>query len=113
MLKKDLQSLSSQIENLCNSKNISVRAMLKECGLNKNTVDNIKKGSSPAIEKITIIATFLGVSVDYLLGNKQKGKPAAEHSELSNEILTICDGLSKNKQTELLEYAKYLVVKEK
>jgi transcriptional regulator with XRE-family HTH domain len=113
MLKKDLQNLSCRIENLCNSKNMSVRAMLKECGLNKNAVDNIKNGSSPAIEKITIIANFLGVSVDFLLDNEQKNKPTAERSELIDKILTICDGLPEGKQTELLEYAKYLVAKDK
>jgi transcriptional regulator with XRE-family HTH domain len=60
------------------------------------------------------LAQVLGVSVDYLSGKeKQKEKPAAKRSELINKILTVCDGLPEDKQTELLNYAKYLVAKNK
>jgi len=109
MLKDNLQYLSIRIENLCNAKHISVRAMLNECGLNKNTIDNIKKGSSPTIEKIAIMAKYFDVSTDYLLGNEQKNKPSSEEESFSQnkkELMALFDTMSDAQQESFLAIAR-------
>jgi len=86
----------------------------RELNLPRSTIYDWRKGRSKSYKKyVSKIATYFNVSTDYLLGNEQKEKPAAERSELINKILTVCDGLPEDKQTELLEYAKYLVAKDK
>ena len=86
----------------------------KDFGIARSTVSAWRKGKLKSYRKMqNDIANFFGVSSDWLAGNEQKNKPTAERSELINKILTVCDGLPEDKQTELLEYAKYLVAKDK
>jgi len=86
----------------------------KDFGIARSTVSAWRKGKLKSYKKMSNeIATFFDVSLDWLAGTEQKNKPTAERSELINKILTICDGLPEDKQTELLEYAKYLVAKDK
>lgn len=47
--------------------------MLKECGLSKSVIDNLKKGYEPRLSKIVIIADYFGVTVDYLINNSPVG----------------------------------------
>ena len=64
------KEIANRIEAMCNKKEITVKKMLSECGLNKNVVDNMKKEKSsvPAIDKILPISKYFNVSVDFLLG---------------------------------------------
>ena len=63
----DTLKIVNRITELCDSKSISVNQMLKECGLSKSVVDNLKKGSIPSVDKLSAISEFFDVSVDYLL----------------------------------------------
>ena len=50
---------------------ISENAMLTRCGLDKNTMFAIRKGSVPSVDKVAKLADFFNVSVDYLLGRTE------------------------------------------
>lgn len=65
------------IEDILNKRGISDRQMLTEAGLKRGVLDNMKKGSMPAADKIAAIAKYLGVSVDSLLGTEQDVKSIA------------------------------------
>jgi len=101
------------VQKLCNEKGISISQLALNLKISKSNITNWKNGSTPRADKLEKISAYFGVSTDYLLGNEQKEKPTAERSELINKILTVCDGLPEDKQTELLNYAKYLVAKDK
>jgi transcriptional regulator with XRE-family HTH domain len=101
------------VKSLCLKNNMSMSQLAKDLKISKSNITNWKNGSAPRNDKLAIIADYFDVSSDYLLGREQKNKPTAERSELIDKILTICDGLPEGKQTELLEYAKYLVAKSK
>ena len=62
------QIIIERIEKLCETHGISINQMLKNANLDKSLVANFKKGSSPSIEKISIIADYFNVSTDFLLG---------------------------------------------
>lgn len=64
----DIEVLTKNIENLCRENHITVKEMLLNNDLNRNVVDNLKKGSIPSIDKILRIADYFDVSIEYLLG---------------------------------------------
>lgn len=64
----DINFLQKRIKDLCDQHHISIDKMLKECNLKPSVVDNIKKGSIPAVDKVLIIAEYFNVSIYYLLG---------------------------------------------
>ena len=59
------------IESILNKRGISDRQMLSDAGLKRGVLDNMKKGSMPAADKIAAIAKYLELSVDTLLGIEQ------------------------------------------
>lgn len=59
------------VEKECKRKKISQQKLLSDVGLSRNTLDNIKKGSMPSVDKVAAIAEYLGVPIDYLLGKEQ------------------------------------------
>ena len=80
--------LISSISTLCNQHDISINKMLQDVGLSKSLVDNLKKGSMPSIDKITKIADYFGVTVDYLLGKTDvKTEKPADEGELTEDII--------------------------
>ena len=62
-------NLAENIAELCRQRSISVNRMLRECGLNKSVVDNLKRGFDPQLAKIVIIADYFDVTVDYLVNH--------------------------------------------
>lgn len=71
--------IAKNIKSLCKSKKKTISQMLLDCGISKSLVyDMEKRDKSPSCDKITRIADYLDVSVDYLLGrsdnpNSHKG----------------------------------------
>ena len=64
----DVLILTQTIEKLCKENHITVKEMLSKSNLNRNVVDNLKKGSIPSVDKIVKIADYFNISTDYLLG---------------------------------------------
>lgn len=65
--------LITNIKNVCKAQNIPFGEMLEQCGLSKGFMYDVeKRDRTPSIEKITAIADYLCVSVDYLLGRTQE-----------------------------------------
>lgn len=62
------------VEKECKKKKISQQKLLSDVGLAKSTLDNMKKGSMPSVDKVSAIAEYLGVPIDYLLGTEQDVK---------------------------------------
>lgn len=62
------QLLKDIINEICKSKDISVSALLRECDLNHNTVQQITDKKGLSCFSLARIADYLDVSVDYLLG---------------------------------------------
>jgi transcriptional regulator with XRE-family HTH domain len=98
--------------NLCQKRGIKPSRAAEECGINKSNVSNWKNnGYIPRGEALGKLATYFGVSVDYLLGNEQKEKPAQnvqvrdEHDNivvLDDETRDLIDSLRKNPEMKML-----------
>lgn len=90
-------TLYERITTLCEEKGVSRSRMCLDVGLSKSTMSDMKNGRTKSVSTATAqkIASYFGVSVDYLLGKEdKKEKPTVQD-----------DGLSEN-QRILMEFAK-------
>jgi transcriptional regulator with XRE-family HTH domain len=72
----NLAALADKIADLCLLKGISVSKMLASCGLDKNTMHNLRSGMMPSIEKIALIADFFEIPISALLGDERSNNPS-------------------------------------
>lgn len=85
-----MNSLYNRIEQLCKNSNINITSMCKEAGVPRSALSDYKAGriKSLSADKLSKIASYFGVSVDYLLGNtEQKEKPLVNGDEELTEYL--------------------------
>ena len=69
-------------KDLCNKKDVSPSRACLDMGLSRSLGAKWKNtGANPSYEVLTKIADYFGVSVDYLLDNEQKEKPATQKSD--------------------------------
>lgn len=74
-----MNNLFEKIQELCKSKNITIAALERECGLGNATIK--KWGTSiPSGDRLAKVADYFHVSVDYLLGREQ----TTAHSSFDN-----------------------------
>lgn len=65
----DVLKIVENIQRLCKEKGTTPTAVGKESGAGKDLVTNMKKkGTQPSIEKIRLLADYLGVTASELLG---------------------------------------------
>lgn len=65
---QDLQKIIEVIQQTCKEKNISPNRAFIESGVGQSLIANMLKGQIPAVNKISDLADYLDVSIDYLLG---------------------------------------------
>lgn len=65
------QNLKARINKAAKAKGLSVRSVLAECGLNPNTVNQIKDEKGLSCFALAQIADCLDCSVDFLLGRAE------------------------------------------
>ena len=73
------------LKNLCKEKGTTPTTVVKELGLSSSSATSWKNGKVPHHGTLLKLASYFGVTVDYLLGN-EKEKPADE-GELSEEVV--------------------------
>ena len=78
-------TLYDRITELCKAKGVSGSRMCLDLGLSKSTLSDIKSGRKKGISTSTAqkMASYLGVSVDYLLGEEEKEKAPTVSGERS------------------------------
>ena len=80
----------TRVTELAEAKGEKPTTSMKAAGVGKNFFYNIReRGATPSIEKINKLATYFGVSTDYILGIEKpatpKEQPATRHDELMSE----------------------------
>lgn len=69
----------------CNQKGISPSKAAESVGLSRTSVVKWKAGTIPSGATLNSLAQFFNVTVDYLLGNDQKEKPAQNNVQVRDE----------------------------
>lgn len=107
-------TLYGRINELCKEKGISGSRMCLDLGLSKSTLSDIKSGRKKGFSADTAhkIASYLGVSVGYLLGEEEMGIKKEQPIDLNGlsdelvELIGVLKELPKDKILALLQLAK-------
>lgn len=73
-----------KIKELADKQGISLNKLEEKLGFSRNTIYNMKK-STPNVERVSMIADFFNVSLDYLLGR-------TDNPAISSDLVTTADG---------------------
>ena len=100
-------------ESLLHERGVTAYKVAKATGISTASLTDWKKGrSSPKADKLQKIADYFGVSVDYLLGNEPKEKPAGQTTDEPNEkilkFVEILRELPEDKLDLVIEMSKAL-----
>lgn len=80
----DVSLFVQNIKNLCKAKGIKPTVACEQSGAGKNFLNHIEtRGSKPSVEKVQMLAEYLGVTTSDLLGEKKE--PTAIGDGLSEE----------------------------
>lgn len=106
-------TLRDRIRELANKRNMSLPVLEAELGFGNGTIVKWDK-ASPNSEKLTKVADYFHVSVDYLLGREEyvssdsNGDPDENYTILSRNAKK----LSPDKRKQLLDMAKIMFQEE-
>ena len=102
-------SISDTIFNIMSEKQITQKEFSKRTGIPESTIsDWKKKGNTPGAEKLTIIASTLGISVSELLGEDTSilaGYPISEEEKM---IIDVYRNSSEEMRRRIMTYLKKL-----
>ena len=104
-------TLHERIQELCKSKGVSGSRMCLDLGMSKSTLSDLKSGRKKGVTAETAqkIASYLGVTVEYLLGEEQKEKPTVQDDGLSESMVELIEAikhLPEDKVQMLLQVAR-------
>ena len=90
------------IKEICKRKGIKPTVACRESGVSASFINNIEaKGQIPSVEKVQMLAAYLGVTTSELLGEEKEPAPAAEggpvyppeYDQLSPEDRALVDSM--------------------
>jgi transcriptional regulator with XRE-family HTH domain len=111
----DKEILIQRIELLCAERKIKPTTAYIESGVGKNFKSNLSV-ANPSLAKITLLANYLNVSREYLLGeteNRQKETPTAEGDERKKELIELFSLLDDAGQDALIAIAQQMKKQDK
>ncbi|NMA65595.1 MAG: helix-turn-helix transcriptional regulator [Clostridiaceae bacterium] len=100
------------LSKLCTEKGISVTQLTTILGISKSNVTNWKNGSIPKSDKIQEIASYFGVSTDYLLGNDTKSKTPIDDDDIKFALFSGHDEITDEMFDEVRNFAKFVAERE-
>lgn len=101
-----MSELYETIVQLCAGKGITITELCRQSGASRGSLTDLKMGRKASLSAATLskIASYFGVSVDYLLGNEQKEKPVtdsdgftdAERHDIALELERLMEEMTQN-----------------
>lgn len=102
----NVENFVQNVKIFCKAKGVPPTVACEQSGAGRNFMDNIKKGSTPSVAKVQMLADYLGVTTSELLGETKKEPVADGHEPSENERLF--RSLPPDRQEEALRYMRYL-----
>lgn len=111
---RSLPELVEFIRVSCKNQGSSITKMEKDLKFANGTVGKWANGKRyPPKDKLLLVSDFLQISIEELMGEEQKEKPAPGGSELDAAFSVVLDQLTAEERAEVLEYAKFKVASRK
>ena len=100
----DTEKIVQNIQRACKAKGVTPTVAARESGAGQNMVTALKKkGSIPSVEKMSMLASYLGVTTSELLGETVAGEDLSPLPD----ILVKFSGLSPDDQDEIMAIIEY------
>lgn len=97
------------VKKYCALKGVKPTNACAESGAGKSLMSDItNRGRIPSVERIQLLAQYLGCTVSDLLGEKATSSPLSEDDELLQKISTLAP--ERRKQAE--EYLDFLITQQ-
>jgi len=106
----DVQKIVENIQRICKEKDITPTVAARESGAGSSLVTNMKKkGTMPSIEKIYLLSSYLGVTINELVGEDIiTSSRGPEQPYLVRQY----NSLSKKAQEEVMAFVEFKVLQE-
>ena len=99
----DSQIFVQNIKKYCKRKGIKPTPACRDAGVSGSFISNVERGVMPAIDKVQMLAAYLGVTTSDLLGEeKRAGNNASGLSKEMIEIIELYDKASPEMQAAAL-----------
>ena len=101
----DRELFVQNIKYYCTLKGVKPTVACRESGVGTSFIPDFKKGQTPSVAKVQMLAQYLGCTVSDLLGEKDDGNAKAaapKSSGLSEEFARIFDGLTPENQNQII-----------
>lgn len=101
----DKELFVENIKRICKAKGIKPTVACRESGVDKSFINNIEaRGQVPSVEKVQMLAAYLGVTTSELLGEEKEPIPVSEDgpSETAQVFMPLVDKLTPDQQQLLL-----------
>ena len=88
----DAQSIISNIQDLCDIKGITINRALTESGAGGSLISTLRKGSMPSIIKFGLLAEYLEIPIDIIVGTvieEDAKKELSQFNEAAQKFKTI------------------------
>ena len=108
----DWSIIIERVDYLCQEKGIDKHIYTKS-GAGKDFMSNIKKKSTPSIEKVLAIASYLDCSIDYLLGRTENPTAHIKSNEVNNQLFALLEQLTPAEQEMISFQIKGLLTAKK
>lgn len=117
----DMSQFYCAIKELCNREGKSMNRVERDLGLPRNAINNYKSGGEPSVYRVKLLAKYFGVSIDYLLGERDEfhdcsvnwlGEWLSDNIELHKKLNSIQNNsqLTNKKSTFVLEKTEFIDV---
>lgn len=90
-------TITERIKELCDRKNITIAALERTLDFGNGTIRRWST-TSPSVDKLKLVADYLGVNMDYLIGN---GLNEKDHKDIAKDLERIMLDLETNEDSPL------------
>ena len=101
----NIEKVVENIQRVCKQRGTNPTEAGRESGAGKDLVTNMRRrGILPSIEKMSMLATYLGVTTSELLGEEKEPTPFSEGGpgETAKRFMPFVDQLTSDQQRLLL-----------
>lgn len=98
----DKEQLVENIKKYCALKGVKPTPACRDSGVGTSLINDIERGRAPSVERIQLLAQYLGCTVSDLLGEGNAKAAAPEGSGLSEEFARIFQGLTPENQNKII-----------